>query len=120
MFNAALKQVNVITITRHAIERRLSFERASQQEIDSILETSRQEVEDLIRQEIDASIELSPVARRIFIHPGREAMIGLVKPRIYFDRHGRRRQSSGFRTDDSRYFWSGDVIYVVDHQMVVT
>jgi len=117
---AALKQANAVSVTNHAIERRLTLERATKEEISWILDSRRQVVEELIQREVEAAIELVPEARRIFIHPGREAVIGLAKPRVYFDRSGRRRESAGFRISDNRYLWSGDVIYVVDHQTVVT
>ncbi len=120
MSTAALKQANAVSVTNHAIERRLTLERATEGQIDRILESHRDLAEEIVREEIFAGIELVPEARRIFMHPGREAVIGLAKPRTYFDRNGRKKESAGFRVNDSRYFWSGDVVYVIDHQTVVT
>lgn len=120
MSNAALQQADAVTITDHAIERRLCHERATEEEISRVFDSYRGLAEEVIRNEVEGAIELSPDAMSLFRHPGRQAAVGLAKSRVYFDRSGRRRISTGFRTNEDRYLWSGDVIYVVDHQVVVT
>jgi hypothetical protein len=120
MNSMAQRKSGDLAVTSHAIYRRLDFERATEDEKLLVLDMFRQSAAEDILDEISAAIELSPDARRIFLHPGREMVLGLPKPRVYFDRSGNRRTSNGYRFNDSRYYFTGDVIYVVDNQAVVT
>lgn len=120
MRSAAQKQPEELVVTNHAIYRRLDFERMPRQDKILFIELFREQAEAIILDELAAAIELTPPARRIFMHPGRESVIGLVKPRVYYDHTGRRRTSTSFRLNDGRYLFTGDVIYVVDRQIVVT
>lgn len=116
----AQKKSTGLAVTSHAIYRRLDFERATEEQKLLVLDTFREVAAADILAEISSAIELTPDARRIFMHPGREVVLGMPKPRVYFDRNGNRRTSSSNRVNDSRYYFTGDVIYVVDNQAVVT
>ncbi|MFA5185967.1 MAG: hypothetical protein WC551_05745 [Patescibacteria group bacterium] len=117
--NAALKTVFGVDVSVNAIEQRLRAENADRDDVNMVL-SLRSIAEEIIRDEIAGAVEMSPEARRIFIHPGREACLGMIKPAVHFDRVGRRTQAMPHRRNDSGYFWSGDVVYILDHNVVVT
>lgn len=119
--NAALKTVVGVNVSWNAIEERLRAEHAERDDV-RMAKSLRTIAEEIIKDEVAGAVEMTPRARRIFIHPGREAVDGQIRPAAYFDRTGRRVHASRFRRNENIYLWSGsgDVVYVLDHDTVVT
>ncbi len=119
--NAALKTVVGVNVSVNAIEERLRAEHAERDDVRMVL-SLRTVAEEIIRDEVAKAIEMTPEARRIFIHPGREAADGQIKPAVHFNRSGRRVHAARFRRNENVYLWSesGDVVYILDHDTVVT
>ncbi|MBI5654975.1 hypothetical protein HZC53_04990 [Candidatus Uhrbacteria bacterium] len=120
MNSLAINDEQAISVKWHAVTRRLQAERASEEETDWILENHFRIAVDIMRSELAQAVEMTAEATSIFMHPGRVAKLGLVKPSTYFDRAGRKVEGKGYRRNDGRYFWTGDLIMVVDGDVVVT
>ncbi|MFA4955103.1 MAG: hypothetical protein WC641_07390 [Patescibacteria group bacterium] len=109
-------------IKAHAIQRRLEAERASRFEISAVIRhpLKRDLAEQMIREELAGSRVLSADARRLFMHPSREGKLNMLAPvEARQERHGRRPKNE-FRRKDGVYYWSGRVVYVTDHNSVIT
>ncbi len=111
-----------LRVSSHAIERRLQCEGATPEEIAWFMDNPglRRYVIKVIREEYERSLEMTPEARRIYIHPGREAVRGLVRPNRYFTRDGHKLIADSRRQNGEQYYFAGNVIYVVDHGAIVT
>lgn len=120
MNSLAIKDEQAISIKWHAALRRLQAEHASEEEAAWALENFFGIAAELMTAELKQAVPMTPEARRIFIHPGREEKLGLVKSADYFNRSGRRVKSRNNRRNEGTYFWTGDVVMVLDRNVLVT
>ncbi len=110
-----------LIVVDHAIARYLDrIEGATQDTIQHVLFSLRQEATDFMADELAGAVLMNPLARRIFIDPERESRIGTR--RIFEDDSeiGERYGSKRAKRRDSQYYWTGYAIFVVEHNMLMT
>ncbi len=109
-----------ITVSIHAMKRRLQFERVPPNTMTWMLHERQDLIVDQVRAEIARSQRLDVVSRRVFIHPGREARIGQRFTKRQRTEHPKISSYGTARSESCYYLYGDQFCYVVDHRTVAT